>query len=154
MVGTVLLLILGVALGFTNYLAFAEIPARAVDWVTATVHSKWLFLLLLNLFLLVVGALMDVYSAIVIVAPLLVPLGVAFYIAPVHLGIVFLANLELGFLTPPVGVNLFLSSMRFNKPMSEVIRSIIPMLLVLLFGVLLITYIPAMTTTLPRWFGR
>jgi len=148
------LLILGVALGFTNYLAFAEIPARAVDWVTATVHSKWLFLLLLNLFLLVVGALMDVYSAIVIVAPLLVPLGVAFNIAPVHLGIVFLANLELGFLTPPVGVNLFLSSMRFGKPMSEVIRAVIPMLLVLLFGVLLITYIPALTTTLPRWFGK
>jgi tripartite ATP-independent transporter DctM subunit len=148
------LLILGVALGFTNYLAFAEVPAHAVQWVTATVHSKWLFLLLLNLFLLVVGALMDVYSAIVIVAPLLVPLGVAFGIAPVHLGIVFLANLELGFLTPPVGVNLFLSSMRFNKPMSEVIRAVIPMLLVLLFGVLLITYIPAMTTTLPSWFGR
>jgi len=148
------LLILGVALGFTNYLAFAEIPARAVDWVTATVHSKWVFLLLLNLFLLVVGALMDVYSAIVIVAPLLVPLGVAFGIAPVHLGIVFLANLELGFLTPPVGVNLFLASMRFGKPMSEVIRAVVPMLLVLLFGVLLITYIPALTTTLPRWFGK
>ena len=148
------LLILGVALGFTNYLAFAEIPARAVDWVTATVHSKWLFLLLLNLFLLVVGALMDVYSAIVIVAPLLVPLGVAFGIAPVHLGIVFLANLELGLLTPPVGVNLFLASMRFRKPMSEVIRAVIPMLLVLLVGVFLITYIPALTTTLPRWFGR
>lgn len=148
------LLILGVALGFTNYLAFAEIPAHAVAWVTAAVHSKWVFLLLLNLFLLVVGALMDVYSAIVIVAPLLVPLGAAFGIAPVHLGIIFLANLELGFLTPPVGVNLFLSSMRFNKPMSEVVRSIVPILLVLLLGVLLITYVPAMTTTLPHWFGR
>jgi len=148
------LLILGVALGFTNYLAFAEIPAHAVTWVTASVHSKWAFLLLLNGFLLVVGALMDIYSAIVIVVPLLVPLGVAFGIAPVHLGIVFLANLELGFLTPPVGVNLFLSSLRFNQPMSVVIRSIIPMLIVLLIGVLLITYIPAMTTTLPDWFGR
>jgi C4-dicarboxylate transporter DctM subunit len=148
------LLILGVALGFTNYLAFAEIPARAVEWVTATVHAKWVFLLLLNLFLLVVGALMDIYSAIVIVAPLLVPLGQAFGIAPVHLGIVFLANLELGFLTPPVGVNLFLSSLRFNQPVSVVVRSIIPMLLVLLVGVLLITYVPAMTTTLPRWFGH
>ena len=148
------LLILGVALGFTNYLAFAEVPARAVEWVTATVHARWVFLLLVNLFLLVVGALMDVYSAIVIVAPLLVPLGQAFGIAPVHLGIVFLANLELGFLTPPVGVNLFLSSLRFNVPVSVVVRSIIPMLLVLLVGVLLITYIPAMTTTLPRWFGH
>jgi tripartite ATP-independent transporter DctM subunit len=148
------LLILGVALGFTNYLAFAEVPARMVEWVTATVHSKWTFLLLLNGFLLVVGMLMDIYSAIVIVVPLIVPLGVAFNVAPIHLGIVFLANLELGYLTPPVGVNLFLSSLRFNKPMPEVIRSIIPMLLVLLIGVLLITYIPAMTTTLPGWFAR
>ncbi|MDP3772708.1 MAG: TRAP transporter large permease subunit [Gemmatimonadales bacterium] len=152
LVGSVLL-ILGVALGFTNYLAFAEIPARAVEWVTATVHSKWAFLLLLNLFLIVVGALMDIYSAIVIVVPLLVPLGLAFGIEPVHLGIVFLANMELGFLTPPVGVNLFLASMRFNQPVSAVIRSVVPMLIVLLIGVLLITYIPALTTTLPRWFG-
>jgi len=147
------LLILGVALGFTNYLAFAEVPARAVDWVTATVHSRWTFLLLVNVFLLIVGMLMDVYSAIVIVVPLLVPLGQAFEIAPVHLGIVFLANLELGFLTPPVGVNLFLSSLRFNRPMATVVRSIVPMFVVLLIGVLLITYVPALTTTLPRWFG-
>jgi len=148
------LLILGVALGFTNYLAFAEIPARAVDWVTATVHSRWMFLLLLNVFLLVVGALMDIYSAIVIVVPLLVPLGRAFGIDPIHLGIVFLANLELGFLTPPVGVNLFLSSLRFNQPMPVVVRSVIPMLLVFLLGVLLITYIPPLTTALPQWLGH
>jgi len=148
------LLILGVALGFTNYLAFAEVPARAVDWVTAAVHSKWAFLLLLNLFLLVVGMLMDIYSAIVIVVPLIVPLGRAFGIEPVHLGIVFLANLELGYLTPPVGVNLFLSSLRFNQPMAVVIRSVVPMLVVFLIGVLLITYIPALTTTLPGWFAR
>lgn len=148
------LLILGVALGFTNYLAFAEVPARAVDWVTAAVHSKWAFLLLLNLFLLVVGMLMDIYSAIVIVVPLIVPLGRAFGIEPVHLGIVFLANLELGYLTPPVGVNLFLSSLRFNQPMAVVIRSVVPMLIVFLIGVLLITYIPALTTTLPGWLGR
>lgn len=147
------LLILGVALGFTNYLAFAEIPARAVDWVTASVHSRWAFLLLLNGFLLVVGMLMDVYSAIVIVVPLIVPLGAAFGVNPIHLGIVFLANLELGFLTPPVGVNLFLSSLRFNQPMSYVFRSAIPMVIVFLIGVLLITYIPALTTTLPAWFG-
>ena len=147
------LLILGCALGFTNWLAFAEVPARAVDWVTATVHSKWAFLLLLNLFLLIVGCLMDVYSAIVIVAPLLVPLGAAFGINPVHLGIIFLANLELGFLTPPVGVNLFLSSLRFNKPMPAVVRSIVPILLILFVGVLLITYVPVLTTALPAWLG-
>jgi tripartite ATP-independent transporter DctM subunit len=148
------LLILGVALGFTNYLAFAEVPARAVEWVTGAVESKWVFLLLLNLFLLVVGALMDIYSAIVIVAPLLVPLGAAFGIAPVHLGIVFLANLELGYLTPPVGVNLFLASLRFEKPMSLVIQSVVPVLLVFLVGVLVITYVPVLTTALPAWLGR
>jgi tripartite ATP-independent transporter DctM subunit len=148
------LLILGVALGFTNYLAFAEIPARAVEWVTASVHSPWLFLLFLNLFLLAVGMLMDVYSAIVIVVPLIVPLGLAFGIHPVHLGIIFLANLELGFLTPPVGQNLFLSSLRFEKPMSYVFRSVIPMVVVFLIGVALITYLPALTTALPDRMGH
>ena len=148
------LLILGVALGFTNYLAFAEIPSKAVDWVSAAVHSKWAFLLLLNLFLLIVGMLMDIYSAIVIVVPLLLPLGRAFGIDPVHLGIIFLANLELGFLTPPVGVNLFLSSLRFQKPVAEVFRAAIPMVIVFAIGVLLITYIPVMTTWLPRVVGR
>jgi C4-dicarboxylate transporter DctM subunit len=148
------LLILGVALGLTNYLAFAEVPARAVDWVTATVHSKVLFLLLVNVFLLVVGMLMDVYSATVIVVPLLVPLGKAFGIDPIHLGIIFLANLELGYLHPPVGQNLFLSSLRFNKPVTEVFWATLPMLVVFLIGVLLITYVPVMTTALPHWLGR
>jgi TRAP-type C4-dicarboxylate transport system permease large subunit len=118
------------------------------------VHSRWAFLLLLNLFLLVVGMLMDVYSAIVIVVPLLLPLGAAFGVEPVHLGIIFLANLELGFLTPPVGVNLFLSSLRFGKPMSQIFRAVVPMTLVLLIGVLLITYVPWVTTVLPGWFAR
>ncbi|MDH5805608.1 MAG: TRAP transporter large permease subunit, partial [Gemmatimonadota bacterium] len=148
------LLILGVALGFTNYLAFAEIPARAVDWVTATVDSKWVFLLFLNMFLILVGMMMDIYSAIVIVVPLIVPLGNAFGIHPIHLGIIFLANLELGYMTPPVGQNLFLSSLRFEKPMPTVMRAVIPMTFVFLFGVLLITYLPGLTTTLPGWFGN
>jgi C4-dicarboxylate transporter, DctM subunit len=148
------LLILGVALGLTNYLAFAEVPAHAVDWVTSAVHSPLLFLLLLNVFLLLVGMVMDVYSAIVIVVPLLVPLGKAFGIDPVHLGIIFLANLELGYLHPPVGQNLFLASMRFKKPIMEVFWATLPMLIVFLVGVLLITYVPAMTTFLPRVFAR
>ena len=148
------LLILGVALGFTNYLVDAQFPSRAVDWVTGSIHSRWLFLLLLNLFLLVVGCLMDIFSAIVVVVPLIVPMGAAFQIDPIHLGIIFLANLELGYLTPPVGMNLFLSSYRFSKPLPEVYRSIVPMLFVLLFGVLLITYIPPMTTLLPHWLSR
>lgn len=148
------LLILGVALGFTNYLIDVQIPSRALEWVTGTVESRYLFLLLLNVLLLVVGCLMDVFSAIVVVAPIIIPIGAAFGIDPVHMGIIFLANLELGFLTPPVGMNLFLSAYRFNKTLFEVYRSIIPMLLVLLVGVLMITYIPPLTTTLPNWLAR
>jgi C4-dicarboxylate transporter, DctM subunit len=102
--------------------------------------------------LLIVGCLMDIFSAIIVVVPLMVPIGAAFGIDPVHLGIIFLANLELGYLTPPVGMNLFLSSYRFNKPMPEVWRSIVPILIVLLGGVLLITYVPFMSTWLPQYF--
>ncbi len=148
------LLILGVALGFTNYLVDVEVTARATEWATSTIHSRWVFLLALNLFLLIVGCLMDIYSAIVVQAPLLVTIGAAFGVDPVHLGIIFLANLELGYLTPPVGLNLFLSSYRFHRSIPEVLRSVLPLTLVLSAGVLLITYVPALTTTLPRWFGR
>lgn len=144
------LLILGVAMGFTNFLVDAQLPARTADWVGATIHSPLLFLLLLNLFLIVVGALMDIYSAIVVVVPLIVPIGLAFGIDPIHLGIIFLANAELGFLMPPVGENLFLASYRFGKPVPEVFRAVIPMVLVYLAGVLLITYVPALTTFLPN----
>jgi tripartite ATP-independent transporter DctM subunit len=147
------LLILGVSLGFTNYLVDAEVPARAVDWTTRTIHSPLLFLLLLNVFLLVVGCLMEIYPAIVVEVPLLVPLGLAYGIDPVRLGIIFLANMELGYLTPPVGLNLLMSSYRFKKPVPEVLRSVLPVVAVLTLGVLLITYIPALTTALPRWFG-
>ena len=148
------LLILSVALGFTNYLVDAQVPARVVDLVTGTIESPLVFLLLLNIFLIIVGCLMDIYSAIVVVVPLILPLGAAFGIDPVHLGIIFLANLELGYLTPPVGMNLFLSSYRFDKPLPEVYRSILPILLVLLVGVLMITYIPPLTTFLPKLLYR
>ena len=147
-----ILLILGVALGFTGYLIQAQVPEKLITWVQASVHSPLLFLLALNLCLLIVGCLMDIFSAIIVVVPLMVPLGTAFGIDPVHMGIIFLANLELGYLTPPVGMNLFLSSYRFNKPMPEVWKSIIPILLVLLAGVLLITYVPFMSTALPKYF--
>ena len=148
------LLILGVALGFTNYLIDAQIPSRAVEWVTGTVHSKYAFLLALNLCLLMVGCVMDMYSAIVVVVPIIVPLGIAYGIDPVHLGIIFLANLELGLLTPTAGINIFLSSYRFGKPVLQVSRAVIPMQCVLIVGLLLITYIPALTTFLPRWLGH
>jgi C4-dicarboxylate transporter DctM subunit len=143
------LLILGVALGFTYFLTDAQIPDLAVEWVQAHVHSPLVFLLLVNLLLLLVGCLMDIYSAIVVVVPLLVPVAQAFGVDMVHLGIIFLANLELGFLTPPVGMNLFLASYRFNKPVGEVARASLPMLGVLALGVLLITYVPFLTTWLP-----
>jgi C4-dicarboxylate transporter, DctM subunit len=148
------LLILGVALGFTNYLIDAQIPSHAVEWVTKTVHSKYAFLLALNIFLLLVGCVMDMFSAIVVVVPIIVPLGLAYGIDPVHLGIIFLANMELGLLTPTAGINIFLSSYRFNKPVLQVSRAVIPMQCVLIIGLLLITYIPALTTFLPRWLGR
>jgi C4-dicarboxylate transporter, DctM subunit len=147
-----ILLILGVALGFTGYLIQAQVPEHLITWVQASVHSPLVFLLALNFCLLIVGCLMDIFSAIIVVVPLMTPLGAAFGIEPVHLGIIFLANLELGYLTPPVGMNLFLSSYRFNKPMPEVCKSIIPILLVLLAGVLMITYIPFMSTALPKLF--
>lgn len=143
------LIILGVALGLTDFLVESEAPDKLLAWVQQSVQSRWVFLLVLNLFLLLVGCLMDVFSAIIVVVPLIVPLGAAFNIDPVHLGIIFLANLELGFLTPPVGMNLFLSSYRFKKPMSEVIRATLPILLVLLVGVLIITYFAPLTTWLP-----
>ena len=148
------LLILGVALGFTNYLVDAQVPTRAVEWVTGVVKSEYAFLLALNLCLLAVGCVMDIYSAIIVVAPLIVPLAMAYNIDPVHLGIIFLANMELGLLTPTVGLNIFLSSYRFGKPVLQVSRAVIPMQCVLLTGVLLITYLPPLTTFLPRWLGR
>jgi C4-dicarboxylate transporter DctM subunit len=148
------LLIQSVALGFTNYLVDAEFMTRATDWATSAIHSRWVFLLALNLFLLIVGCLMEIYAAIVIQAPLLVTMGHAFGVDPVHLGIIFLANLELGYLTPPVGLNLLLSSYRFKKSVPEVLRAVTPLTLVMALGVLLITYVPAFTTALPRWLGR
>jgi len=140
------LIILGVAKGLTNYLVDAEVPMVAAAWVGDHVASKILFILLLNVFLLIVGCLMDIFSAIVVVVPLIIPMGLAFGIDPFHLGILFLANLELGYLTPPVGMNLFLASYRFEKPLTAVYRMALPFLGILAFGVLLIAYVPGMTT--------
>ena len=147
-----ILLILGTAMGFTNFLITEHAPEKLVEWATSTIHSRWLFLLALNVVLILVGGLIEIYAAIVVVVPLLVPIGNAFGIDPVHLGIIFLANMELGYLAPPVGLNLLLASYRFNKPIVEVMRAVLPMLVVLFFGVLLITYFAPLTTFLPRLF--
>jgi C4-dicarboxylate transporter DctM subunit len=147
------LLILGVALGLTNYLIDAQVPDRLVEWAAVHVHSRWLFLLGLNVVLIAVGSFVEIYAAIVVLAPLLVPIGARLGLDPVHLGIVFLANMELGFLAPPVGLNLLLASYRLNKPVGEVTRAVLPLLVLMFLGVLLITYCPALTTTLPRLFS-
>jgi tripartite ATP-independent transporter DctM subunit len=148
MVGGILL-ILGVALSFTNYLVDAEIPDNLVSWVTQSIEHRWVFLLALNTVLLAAGCVMDIYTAIVVLVPLIVPLGQAFGVHPVHLGIIFLANLELGYLTPPVGMNLFFASCRFDKPIAEVFRAIAPLFLALGIGILIITYLPWLSTALP-----
>src|SRR5438270_13571435 len=145
LVGSVVIL-LGVALGMTSYLVDAEVPTRLLTWVQAHIHSQWEFLLVLNLLLLVLGSVLEIYSAIVVLAPLIAPLGIAFGVEPVHLGVVFLANLELGFLFPPMGLNLFLSASRFQKPLPLLYRKSFPFLLIMAVGVLLITYVPAITT--------
>jgi len=148
------LIILAVAVGFTTYLIDAQVPAQMVEWARENIHSVVMFLLALNLFLLIVGCLMDIFSAIVVVVPLIVPIAELFGVHPVHLGVIFIANLELGYLTPPVGLNLFLSSYRFNKPVLEVARATLPMLFVLAIGVLLITYVPWFTLGVLEWMGR
>jgi TRAP-type C4-dicarboxylate transport system permease large subunit len=148
------LLILGTAMGFTNYLITEHVPDHAATWISTAISSRFLFLLALNLLLIVVGCLMDIFSATVVVVPLIVPMAAVFGIHPVHLGVIFLANLELGYLTPPVGLNLFLSSYRFGKPVMQVAHATLPMMAVRLVGVLLITYVPAVTTWLPGLFGK
>ena len=142
------LVILGVAVGLTNYLVGVQLPAKLVSWVQAHIESRLAFLLALNVFLLVVGWLMEIFAAIVVVVPLIVPLGAAFGINPVHLGIIFVANLELGFLTPLVGLNIFLASYRFKRPVLEVCRATLPFMAILAIGVLVITYVPWLTTGL------
>ena len=148
------LVILAVAVGFTNYLIDAQVPKALVDWTRENIHSPMMFLLILNLVLLVVGCLMDIFTAIIVVVPLIVPIAQNFGINGVHLGIIFVANLELGYLTPPVGLNLFLSSYRFKKPVLEIARASFPMLMILSVGVLFITYVPWLTLGLLQWLGR
>ena len=148
------LLILAVAAALTDYLVFAQIPTKLVEWTQAHVHSRLVFLLFLNVFLLAVGTLMDIFSAIVVVVPLILPLADVYGIDYVHLGIIFIANLELGFLHPPLGLNLLLASLRFKKPVLEVTWATLPMLGILAIGVLLVTYVPWLTLGILRWMGR
>lgn len=139
------LIILGVAMGLTSYLIDAQIPIMLLEKAVGLIQSKFLFLLLLNIFLLFVGCMMDIFSAIIVIVPLVAPLGLHFGVDPVHLAIIIIANLELGFLTPPVGMNLFLAAYRFKEDMPTIYRSTLPFFAVKFIVVMLITYVPFLT---------
>ena len=137
-----IIVILGVALGFTGFLVDQQIPNRILEWLTALSDSRLLFLAGLNLFLLAVGCIMDIFSAIVIVVPIIVPIALSYGVDPIHLCVIFLVNLEIGYSTPPVGINLFISSLKFEKPVTLLYRSSLPYLLILLGVLIIITYFP------------
>ena len=143
-----ILIIVGVSLASTNYLIDAQVPTRMFEFVQQHIDEKLTFLILLNLFLLVLGMMLDIFSAIVIVVPIILPIAVGYGIHPVHLGIIFLANMQLGYFTPPVGMNLFIASYRFDKPIMTLYLATIPFFLVLLVAVLIITYWPALSLAL------
>ncbi len=145
-----ILLILCCALGLTNYLVDEEIPMKILEAMRTLITNKYAFLMVLNIFLLIVGCLMDIFSAIIVVVPLILPIAEQFGVNPLHLAIVFLTNLEIGYITPPVGINLFISSFRFNKPVIELYKISIPYLILMIIALLIITYIPWLTLF---WFN-
>jgi len=142
------LMVIAAARGLSFYLIDADVPAAFTTWIQAFVSSKIVFLLLLNLFLIVVGCLMDIFSAILVVSPFLIPLGAAFGIPPVQFGVIFIMNLLLGFLTPTVGMNIFLASYTFRKPVPRIVRDVWPFLIVQAAVLILVTYVPALSTIL------
>jgi C4-dicarboxylate transporter DctM subunit len=148
------LILLSAAMGITSYIVDAQIPDTLVSWVRTHIESRVVFLLALNVLLVVVGCLVDIFSAIVVLAPLIVPMAVAFEVHPLHLGVIFLANLELGYLTPPVGLNLFLAASRFDRPLTALFRYVLPFLLIMALSVLLITYVPNLSLGLLKLLGR
>jgi C4-dicarboxylate transporter, DctM subunit len=148
-----ILIIMGAALSLTNYMIDAQVPMRILEAMQGVFTSKWVFLIGLNGFLLIVGCLMDIYSATLVVVPLIMPIAVSYGIDPVHLGIIFLTNMEIGYTTPPVGMNLFIAAFRFNKPVIGLCRAAIPFLIILLIALMLITYIPDLSLFFISRFG-
>ncbi len=149
-----ILIILGIALGLTGYLNTLEVPMIVLDWIQSITESKIITLIALNIFLLIVGCLMDIFSAIIIIVPLLIPIAEEFGIDKVHLGIIVLTNLEIGYLTPPVGMNLFISSLKFDKSIVLLYRSVLLFIGLLLIALILVTYIPDLSLWLPRVLGK
>ena len=144
LVGAIFMKIVGATV-LTTYFVEAEIPQRLFDWISNYVHAQWSYLLLLNLVLLLVGCMMDIFSAIIVVVPLMVPAVVTYHINPYHLGVIFLLNLEIGYLLPPAGLNLFIAAFRFNRPITELYRAVVGFILVMVVALLLVTYIPQLT---------
>jgi TRAP-type C4-dicarboxylate transport system permease large subunit len=145
-----ILLIMGMALGITNYLIDVGVPDLASDWVQGITSNKYVFLLALNIFLFFAGALMEIYAAIIVLVPLLLPLALSYGIDPVHFGIIFLANLEMGFLCPPAGMNIYFASAVFKKSLREVIRSVLPALVAIFIGTVVLSWFPIWVMTLPQ----
>ena len=148
-----IMLILGMALGLTNYLIDAGIPDAAIEWVQSVLPNKLAFLIALNLFLLIAGALMEIYAAIVVLVPLLLPVALAYGVDPVHFGVIFLANIEMGFLCPPAGMNIYFASAMFGKPIRYVAAAVVPAVLAMLLGALIISGLPVLAIWLPRALG-
>ncbi len=144
------LIILGAAMGLTNYLIDAEIPLRILDFFKAHIASRLLFLVVLNLFLLAAGCTMGIFSALVVVVPLLTPIAEAYGIDPIHLGIIFLTNLEIGASLPPLGINLFIAGMRFEKPVLKLYLASLPFIAILLLALAIITYFPWLSLVLVK----
>jgi len=141
-----IIVVLGVTLGLTNYLVDQGMPELVLMWATEHITEKWEFLLALNGLLLLAGCVLDVFSALVLLVPMVTPLAVQFGVDPIQLGIIFLANLEIGYSTPPVGLNLFVSVLTFKRPMGEIVRAVVPFVLILLLSVLIITFVPQLST--------
>ena len=150
LVGSILI-ILGTAMGFTNYLVDEQVPMTILATMQQYIHDPLTFLMVLNVFLLIVGCMMDIFSAIIVVVPLIIPIAQSFDVNMVHLGIIFLTNLEIGYSTPPVGINLFIAATRFNKPVLKLYQAVLPFLGLRLVGLILITYVPAISLFLVDW---
>ena len=148
-----ILMIIGAAMGLTNYLVDEQVPSKVFEFTQSFISSPVVFLIVLNLFLIIVGMMMDIFSAIIVVVPLIKPIAEAYGVDPIHLGIIFLTNLEIGYLTPPVGLNLFISSLRFQKPVFTVVRSTLVYIAMLFIALILITYIPDLSLWLVRALG-
>lgn len=148
-----ILVILATSMASTNYLIDQEVPTRLFTFIQQYIDSKYTFLFLLNIFLLIVGAMLDIFSALVLIVPLILPIASGYGISPIHLGIIFLTNLQIGYCTPPVGLNLFLASYRFDRPVTELYRATLPFLGLLLVTLMIITYLPELSTLLIQYFG-